>query len=440
MNPIVERIEGASRHHGIDADFSMAAVESTARSLEIYVADERAGATWPGLLLVASVRAFVDDRMDRSSTTRTSRCWAQWFNVVARALGESLAEGSNEGQAAALEQVLQVVRSDAESSPASALHGDVVASIAASVAWHLVQKRLPLDAIGGSDRAFEELLVLYGHRFRFAPDAIEQHLSGRADVADDPILAAFALFACVVKGDIERAALIMGSERTDRSTLPLAAAKLIGYSITIAPQLQLGAESGSIAAQQLERLFESAIEVWEVHGAGPEFYRAEASLRASQIDTRGVLEAINQGIAFLSITGSTNAEEFLRLMEARASLLIRSQIAFELESVRGIRRDATEALDVARATSGQVPTIVGLFTAVIALVLGTSQIAQGVDPRGRLVLVIALGVVLLTFVVCLAAVMRLASRPRIAIGGLLAFIAGAVAVSGGLLALLYLVL
>jgi hypothetical protein len=184
--------------------------------------------------------------------------------------------------------------------------------------------------------------------------------------------------------------------------------------------------------------FETALSVWRAHGGGVQFYTAQAGFAAMVDDASGVVMAINNAVRLLSESGRVASSDFLVLIRLRSELLERIGVSKQLEGVAALRQDADHALAVAKESSTQIPTIVGLFAAVIALVIGSSQASQNLSTRGRILVVAALGTVLLMFVIGLAGIVRFMAGTKVSIGRLGLFIGAGVVFAGLVLTLLYL--
>ena len=386
-------------------------------------------------LLLASVDAFVADGAARSPTA-ASRCWSQWFFRVASRVSH---EGCDDAPFLGRAVQATVDRLPAAPDAMPWLVSDVKASLAGALAWELLdQPETVLDGVL-TDGELMELFTLYRYQLHFDADAIADFLAGHPDRRANPIKAAFSFFAHSVAGDPQRARVALEGTPISEHGLPLAAAKLIAYVVHAAPPQRASYLEGQGPPPDVVAAFETALAVWRAHGGGVPFYTAQAGYAAMVDDASGVVEAINRAVQLLSRSGRVASSDFLVLIRLRSDLLERIGVSRQLEGVTTLRDDANQALAVARESSTQIPTIVGLFAAVIALVIGSSQLSQGLTARGRILVVAALGTVLLMFVVGLAGIVRFMAGTRVSIERLALFIAGGALAAAAALALLYLV-
>ncbi|MDQ1392881.1 MAG: hypothetical protein QOF30_1858 [Acidimicrobiaceae bacterium] len=386
-------------------------------------------------LLLASVDAYVADVVARAPTA-ASRCWSQWFfRVASRVTHEGCKDVELLGQA------IQATLDRLPPSPVSMpwLVSDLKASLAGALAWELLDQADDWQRLQITDGEFLELFHLYVCQLHFDADAIMSFLAGHRDRGANPIKAAFNFFAQSVVGDSKRAqAALIGNEITEHS-MPLAAAKLIAYVLHAAPPQRTSYIDGGGVPTELVTAFETALGVWRAHGGGVQFYTAQAGFAAMVDDTSGVVMAINNAVRLLSESGRVGSSDFLVLIRLRSELLERIGVSKQLTGVAALRQDADHALAVAKESSTQIPTIVGLFAAVIALVIGSSQASQNLPTRGRILVVAALGTVLLMFVIGLAGIVRFMAGTKVSIERLGLFIGAGVLFAGLVLTLLYVV-
>ena len=431
--PAVELIRSlvaaSSRTSREAADFTPAHLDEVCRVLGV----PPASPATVGPLLRASVDALAADRAS-GSPTANSRCWSQWFFRMG---GRVTHVGCTEIPVlvAAIDEALATLPSPSPSMPW--LITDVKASVAGALAWELLDIPGAAEQVALSDGEFVELFTLYTHQLHFDAEAIGDFLAGHPDSRSNPVKMAFGFFGQSVIGDQAKAlAILQGHELGDHA-LPLAAAKLIAYVLHAAPPQRSSYLDTDALPEEVLGAFATALSVWRAHGGGVQFFTAQAGYAALVNDPAGVVLSINNAVRILSGTGRVASSEFLTLIRLRSDMLERVRVARELQGVRALRADADHALAVAKESSTQIPTIVGLFAAVIALVIGSSQLAQGMPARSRILVVAALGTVLLTFVVALAGIVRFMAGTRVSVGRLGLFMVGAAGAAGLILALLY---
>jgi hypothetical protein len=423
-------INASSRTSQEAADFVRSQIDAVCAAMD--VATHGPPVVEP--LLRASVDAFAADVVSESPTA-ASRCWSQWFfRVASRVTHEGCKDVELLGRA------IQATLDRLPPSPSSMpwLVSDVKASLAGALAWELLDAAEDQRRLQISDGEFLELFHLYVYQLHFDADAIMDFLAGHRDRRANPIKAAFSFFAHSVVGDSKRAeTALTGNEVTEHS-MPLAAAKLIAYVLHAAPPQRASYIDGGGIPPELVAAFETALSVWRAHGGGVQFYTAQAGFAAMVDDASGVVMAINNAVRLLSESGRVASSDFLVLIRLRSELLERIGVSKQLEGVAALRQDADHALAVAKESSTQIPTIVGLFAAVIALVIGSSQASQNLSTRGRILVVAALGTVLLMFVIGLAGIVRFMAGTKVSIGRLGLFIGAGVVFAGLVLTLLYL--
>lgn len=425
LTRIIGMIERAARTTGPEADFARSDIDRIAESLT------RDGIDTP--LLTLSATALAQDHVDPTSSTRSSRCWCQWFNRVTAELPDDVYTDP-----ARLTSLLESL--GAELQPVEAddqdFARDIRASVAAAAAWQLMRhtgaNTVPILA----DADLRELLLLYLHRYHFAAPSILNHLAGHPDLATNAVKAGFAFFAHIMLGNTKEAAQVVKAMPTEEGRIPLAASKLVAYTLASAP-IDSGISRGGTLEAELLDVFRRALGVWEAHGADGNYYRSKASYAALIGDSASLNESINAAIGLLSTSDGAQPGDFQQLMRLRVELFDRVAVHRELAGAQEIRKSADQALEVARSTANQVPTVVGLFTAVIALVIGSSQLAQGVSPQDRILIVASLGTILLMFVVALAGITRYMTDTGVSTARAALFIGGAVASCGLLITVLY---
>lgn len=423
---IIELVRRASRTTGPDADFAAADLDRliAARGSDRRVATER--------LLVDAFDALALEA-EASAAVARSRAWAQLSNRIGSLLSDAYRD-----DAAALvpvvDRALRVLAGAPDLDPS--VVGDLKASLAASIAWALLACADGQACPCFTDRAFDDLVTLYGHRFRFDTTSILAQLAGHPDLDRDPVLGGFAIFAAAVLGDWDGLRQHLGLLPRVAQDLPLAAAKLVAYSLH-AGRLSSAVISMPLGEGTVRDAFERAVDVWYAHGGDAQCFVARAELCAIVDDRAGVNDAIDGYLAAVQASGAADPDTFLAATRLRSDLLDRIEISRELARVRDIRSDADHALAVARETSTQVPTVVGLFTAVIALVVGSAQVADGLDAQERILVVGALGTVLLGFIVAIAGLARLVSARQTSLPRILLFVVGAASTTSAILFALY---
>lgn len=384
-------------------------------------------------VLLASVDAFAAD-VASGSPTSGSRCWSQWFfRLSSRVCHEGCTDVGLLGRA--FRQSVARLPAPPDSMPW--LVSDVKAAMAGALAWEVLDTPQAHQDLAIADGEFLELFNLYTFQLHFDADSIMDFLAGHPDSRANPIKAAFRFFAQSVIGDPGRSrAVLTGTEITEHG-LPLSAAKLIAYVLHAAPPQRTSYLESDGPPQDLVNAFETALNVWRAHGAGVQFYSAQAGFAAVVDDAAGVVAAINNAVRLLSVSGRVQSSDFLVLIRLRSELLERIGVSKQLAGVVTLRQDADHALAVAKESSTQIPTIVGLFAAVIALVIGSSQVSQNLPTRGRILVVAALGTVLLMFVVGLAGIVRFMAGTKVSIERLGLFLGAAALFAAVVLTLLY---
>jgi len=384
-------------------------------------------------LLVASAEAFARDQAS-GSPTANSRCWSQWFFRMATRVCHVGCTDVEELEAA-IQDSLAIL--PAPSSTMPWLLTDIKASLAGALAWELLDISEAGQQVRVTDGEFVELFTLYTHQLHFDAGAISGFLAGHPDSRTNPVKAAFGFFGQSVIGDQGKALAALSGPDFSEHVLPLAAAKLVAYVLHAAPPQRSSYVDSNDLPEEMLAAFATALAVWRAHGGGVQFLTAQAGYAALVDDSPGVVSAINSALHILSGTGRVAVNEFLTLTRLRSELLERVHVARELQGVRSVRADADQALAVAKESSTQIPTVVGLFAAVIALVIGSSQLAQGMPARSRILVVAALGTVLMTFVVALAGIVRFMAGTKVSVGRLGLFMVSSAVVAGVILALLY---
>lgn len=371
--PVIRGYIGASSRTSQEAaDFVARQIDDVCQALGLLTH----GPSMVEPLLLASVDAFAAD-VASGSPTSGSRCWAQWFfRLSSRVCHEGCTDVGLLGRAFA--QTVERLPAPPASMPW--LVSDVKAAMAGAVAWEVLDTPESQRDLAIADGEFLELLNLYTFQLHFDADSIMDFLAGHPDSRANPIKAAFRFFAQSVIGDPGRSrAALTGTEITEHG-LPLSAAKLIAYVLHAAPPQRTSyLESGP--PLDLVSTFETALSVWRAHGAGVQFYSAQAGFAELVDDAAGVVSAINNAVRLLSVSGRVQSSDFLVLIRLRSELLERIGVSQQLAGVATLRQDADHALAVAKESSSQIPTIVGLFAAVIALVIGSSQVSQNLPTR-----------------------------------------------------------
>jgi hypothetical protein len=422
-------ISASSRTSLEAADFVARQIDAVGHALDL--ATHGPGMVEP--LLVASVGAFVAD-VASGAPTAGSRCWTQWFFRLSTRLCH---EGCTD--VGLLAGAMQRALDRLPASPASMpwLGSDVKAAMAGALAWELLDAPQSQQDLGFTDGEFLELFHLYQYQLHFDADSIMDFLAGHPDSRANPIKAAFGFFAFSVIGNSTRAEAVLTCDDITEHGLPLSAAKLIAYVLHAAPPQRTSYSDGVGVPKDLVNAFETALGVWRAHGGGVQFYSAQAGFAALVDDESGVVSAINSAVRLLSVSGRVQSSDFMVLIRLRSELLERVGVSKQLAGVAALRSDADHALAVAKESSTQIPTIVGLFAAVIALVIGSSQVSQNLPTRGRILVVAALGTVLLMFVVGLAGIVRFMAGTKVSIERLGLFIGAAALCAALVLTLLY---
>lgn len=422
-------VSQSSRTSEAAADFTPAQIDAVCH--ELGVSPGAMATVRP--LLMASVHAFAADQALRSPTAN-SRCWSQWFFRMA---GRVCHVGCTDipELVAAFHDAMAALPPPAESMPW--LITDIKAAIAGALAWELLEIPDAHGHVHMTDGEFVELFTLYTHQLHFDADAIGGFLAGHPDSRTNPVKASFGFFGQCVRGDQMKAIAILSGNDFGEHVLPLSAAKLISYVLHAAPPQRSSYIESNDLPEEMLTAFSTALNVWRAHGGGVQFLTAQAGYAALVDDAGGVVSSINSALHILSGSGRVAPTDFLNLTRLRSELLERIHVSQELQGVRSLRADADHALAVAKESSTQIPTVVGLFAAVIALVIGSSQLAQGIPARSRILVVAALGTVLLTFVVALAGIVRFMAGTKVSVARLGLFMISSAAIAGAILAVLY---
>lgn len=370
---------------------------------------------------------------DAGTATARSHAWAQLSNRIGSRLSDAF-RGDASSLVPVVDGALRALADCAAIDPV--VGGDIRASLAASIAWTQLTCADGPDRPAFEHRGFDDLVTLYGHRFQFDTTSILVHLAGHPDRDRDPVLGGFTIFSAAVLGDWEALRRQLRQLPAVEQDLPLAAAKLVAYSLH-AGRLSSAVVTMPLGEGTVRDAFERAVDVWYAHGGDAQCFVARAELCAIVDDRAGVNEAIDGYLSTLQATGAADPDTFLAATRLRSDLLDRIEISRELARVRDIRSDADHALAVARETATQVPTVVGLFTAVIPLVVGSAQIADGLSAQERILVVGALGTVLLGFIVAIAGLTRLISARHSSLPRIMLFVAGAAATTATILFALY---
>lgn len=396
---------------------------------------ERTSEDWSELLNL-TVGSMVDVADEHPRLDGMSRWWSQLLNrLTDRVVMAS--DASEEGSCRAVNSAVETVRAGAAPDLVVA---DALASMCGALAWgyfgsdwgRAISESGALAGDGPdrgagrsqpflADRTADSYLRLYLLRFQLRPERILRVLAGQDYRSNDAIKAAFASFARGVTGDWRAAAgELAGFADPDR--LPLASAKLVSTALEYSPPPALDDGERS----DVLRVLEVSLATWRDTGGDVICLTASAEYAAMVGDERAVNAFLDQAAEVIEQKDVPVFDDYASIAARRARLLERISIRRDLAEVSALKADAAEALDAARSASSQVPTIVGLFTAVIALVVGGSQIQSGLDVGDRILVVAGLGAVLLGFVACLAVVSSLNTTHRAPFVRMSAFALGVV--------------
>lgn len=329
---------------------------------------------------------------------------------------------------------------------------DVIASVSAAIAWGFfhesgsqwaTSRRSSVGSAGPSanhplfptGRLQSDLAIqytmLYILRFELRPGQIIRLLDGLDRHDPDPIRQSFGCFAHALRGDWAEAER-RASQLTELDHLPLAASKLLGTAITNNPPLALGSDFAN-----LTRLLQTSVQTWASVGCDPLTLVAQAELAAIRGDVAEIDSRLNEAADLMEESEYRGILDFASLAERRSRILERLALRNELSTAHRVRDEAQNALEVARSAATQAPLTVGVFTGVVALVIGATQVQQGLPAADRILVVGGLGAVLILFLLLLFVMLSSVGKPRELLRRFSLLGAGGFVLAAGLLLLLW---